>query len=52
MTPLNRATYKNFLQALDKYKGKKEAVERAVKPINPTLEKSLPKNREKLEESN
>ena len=46
---LNRATAKTFFGTLNKYKSYKEMVERAVNPTNPSLVKSHPKNRERLD---
>ena len=46
---LNRATAKTFFSTLDRFKSYREMVERAVDPTNPSLVKTHPKNREKLD---
>ena len=47
---LNRLTAKTMLKNLTKYESYKESVGKAVGP-NPTCVKSLPRNRDKFEES-
>ena len=49
MTTMNRMSSKNFLKTLDKYEAIKDMVERAVHPTSPSLEKGLPKNKDKLD---
>ena len=48
---LSRAAAKTFLKSLNDFDNVKELVSRAVDPIKPSLIKSLPKNRIKLEEA-
>ena len=50
MTTMNRMSSKNFLKTLDKYEAIKDMVERAVHPTSPSLEKGLPKHKDKLDE--
>ena len=51
MTTMNRACAKTFLKSLNLYVTQKEMVEKALDPVKPTLVKSHPKNREKLEDA-
>ena len=51
MATMNRMSSKKFLKTLDKYEAIKDMVERAVHPITPSLEKGLPKNKDKLDEA-
>ena len=50
MTTFTRAAGKTFFKSLSHYENQKKLVSKAVDPSAPTLVKSHPKNREKLED--
>ena len=51
MSTMNRMSAKTFFKSFDKYEAQKKLVERAVHPVNPSLQKSHASNRKKLDES-
>ena len=51
MTTMNRMSAKTFFKSFDKYECQKKLVEKAVNPVNPSLQKSHASNRNKLDES-
>ena len=50
MTTLSRATAKVFLKSLNEFENLVEMVSRALTPVAPSLVKSHPRNRERLDE--
>ena len=51
MSTMNRMSAKTFFKSFDKYETQKTLVERAVHPVNPSLQKSHASNRNKLDDS-
>ena len=51
MTTFTRAAGKTFYKSLSHYENQKKLVSKAVHPTTPSLVKSHPKNREKLEDA-